>query len=115
MQMWSGRASGRSNAADDLADLDLLADLNLDLRQVAVARRKSVAVVDLDHLAVAAAPAGGFHGAVGGGAHRVAGAAAEVETGVHRRPAEERIGPHAEAGRQVDLAEDRLSHRHSAE
>src|SRR5882757_1389958 len=108
MQMRTGRASGRSDAADDLADLDLLADLHFDLRQVAVARRKSVAVVDFDHLAVATAPARGFHGAVGGGAHRVAGAAAEVETGVHCWPAEERIGPYAEARRQVDLARDRL-------
>ena len=72
--------------------LIVLADLHLDLRHVAVARREAVAVVDLDHLAVAAAPARGLDGAVGGGAHRVAGAAAEIEAGVHRRPAEERIG-----------------------
>ncbi len=79
---------------------------------MAVARRKAVAVIDLDHVAVAAAPARGFHGAVGGDAHRIAGLAAEVEAAVHRRPAEERIRPHAEAGRQIDLAHDRLSHRH---
>src|SRR5262249_40116751 len=42
VQMRSGGAAGRADAADDLADLDALPDLDIDLRQVAVAGRKAV-------------------------------------------------------------------------
>src|SRR6266568_2651720 len=105
--MRAGRTSGRADAANDLPDLDLLADLHFDLRHVAVARREAVAMVDLDHVAVAAAPARGFDDAVGGGADRVAGLAAEVEAAMHRGPAQEGVRPHTEAGRQIDLAHDR--------
>src|SRR4051794_13038474 len=65
VQMRSGRAAGRADPADGLADLDLLADLHFDLRHVTVAGREAIAVIDLDHLAVAAVPAGGFDDAVG--------------------------------------------------
>src|SRR5262245_29559263 len=82
VEMRAGRTSGRADAADDLADLDRLADLDVDCRQVAIAGREPVAVVDLDHLAVAAVPAGGGDRAVRRGAHRIAGVAAHVETGV---------------------------------
>ena len=58
MQMRAGRAAGRADLADGLADPHRLADLDVDLRQVAVAGGEAVAVVDLDHLAVAAFPAG---------------------------------------------------------
>src|SRR6266850_2071882 len=58
MQMGACRASGRAEAADDLADLDVLADRDVDLGQMAVTRHHPVAVVDLDHPAVAAVPAG---------------------------------------------------------
>src|SRR5262245_13449011 len=96
VQMRSGGAAGRADLADDLAGLDRMADLGVDAGEVAVARRDAVAVVDLDHLAVAALPAGECHRAVRGCAHRVAGLAAHVEAGVHRRRFQEWINPHAE-------------------
>ena len=43
-------------------------------------------MVDLDHVAVTAAPARDRHDAGGGDPHRFADDAAEVEAGVHRRP-----------------------------
>ena len=115
VQMRAGGAAGRADAADDVADLDVLADAHVDRRQMAVAGRELVAVVDLDHLAVAAVPAGGDDGAGGGGAHRIAGVAAHVHAGVHRRTTEERIGAHAERGAYIDLAGDRLAHRNMHE
>src|SRR5262249_11228680 len=84
VQMWSGGAAGGAALADDLTDLDRVAALGVDAGEVAVARRHAVAVVDLDHLAVAALPAGKCHCAVRGRAHRVAGIAAHVEAGMHR-------------------------------
>src|SRR5204862_476583 len=83
-------------------------DIGFGAGEVAVARCHAVAVVDLDHLAVAALPAGECHRAVCGRAHRVARLAAHVETGVHRRRFQEWINPHAEARRGIDLAGDRL-------
>ena len=44
MQMRAGRAAGGTDLADHLSDLDGLADLDADLRQVAVAGRQAVAV-----------------------------------------------------------------------
>src|SRR6516225_306058 len=58
MQMRAGGAAGRADLADHLSDPDGVADLDVDLREMAVAGRKPVAMVDLDHAAVAAAPAG---------------------------------------------------------
>src|ERR1700712_429113 len=57
MQMRAGGAAGRTDRADHLSDLDDIADLDVDFRQMAVAGREPVAVVDLDHPAVAAGPA----------------------------------------------------------
>src|SRR3954465_6236427 len=113
--MRAGRAAGRADPSEDLADPHRLADPGFDLRHMPVTGRKTVAVVDLDHLAVAAAPAGSGHRAGRGGVDCLAGFAAEVDAGVHRWPAEERIEPHAESGRQVDFAFDRLSHRDRTE
>src|SRR4029079_11560813 len=100
--------------ADDLANPDRLANLHIDLRQVSITGREAIAVIDLHHLAVPAAPARALDLAVSGGAYWIAGAAADIEAGVHRRAAEERVGAHAETRRQIDLAQDWLSHRHSA-
>src|SRR5690242_12099130 len=98
--MRAGRAASRADLADHLTDLDDVADLHVDLREMAVARGQPVAMVDLDHAAIAAAPARRDHLAVGGGADGIAGLSAEIEAGVHRGPAEEGIGAHAEAGRE---------------
>src|SRR5262245_13238978 len=54
VQMRPGRAAGRADLADGLTHSDLLADLHVDFGQMAVARRKAVAVVDFDQIAVAA-------------------------------------------------------------
>src|SRR5262249_23928562 len=115
VQVRSRRAPGRTDLADDLPGLDRLADANGDRRQVAVAGRQSVAVIDVDHAAVAAAPARGGHGAVGGGVHRIAGLAMEIEPGVQGRRAQEWSDADAEAGLQIELAVDRLAHGNGAE
>src|SRR5262245_5601826 len=115
MQMRAGWAAGRADLADDLAGLLGIADLAVHAGKVAVAGREAVAVVDVDHLAVAALPAGDGHGTVGGGAHRIAGLPGHVEPGVHRGRAQERIDAHAEARGGVDVARHRLADRHIAE
>src|SRR5688500_13225222 len=98
MQLPSARASRRSAHADDVTGAHPLADLHGDVGEMPVARREPVAVVDLDHLAVAALPSGNGDAAVGGGARRIAGLAAEIDAGVHGRRADERIDAHAKAG-----------------
>src|SRR5262249_46839542 len=109
------RATGRAHASDYLAGAHALAFLDVDRGKVAVAGREPVAMVDLDHLAVAAAPPRLDDGAGGRGADRLAGLAAEVEAGVHRRNMQERIDAHAEARRGVDVAGHGLAHRHARE
>src|SRR5215831_18000286 len=97
MQMRACRASGRADFADHLSDLDDIADLDADLGQMAVTRRQPVAMVDLDHAAIAAAPARRYHLAVRGRAHGIAHRGAEIEAGMHRGPTEEGIAADAEA------------------
>src|SRR5579884_1961481 len=109
MQMRTGGASGRADPADHLADADALTDLDVDLGQVAVACRKTVAVVDLHHVAVAAVPAGDGHAPVGRGAHRLAIVAAQIDAGMHGRPSEEGVGANAEGRTHVDGPFDRLA------
>src|ERR1700726_4447221 len=50
MQMRAGRAPGRAQASDHLADANALPNLDVDFRQMAVTGGKAVAVIDLDHL-----------------------------------------------------------------
>src|SRR5262249_20369540 len=115
VQMRAGRASGRADPADDLAGLDRLADTHVDRRQMAVARRQSVAMVDIDRPAVAAAPARRRHRAVGGGAPGVADLPVPAEPGMHGGRAGERVRAHAEARCGIDVAVDRLAHGNAAE
>src|SRR5262249_32233653 len=79
---------------------------------MAVARHEPIAVVDLDHFAVAAAPAGDGHGARGGGADWIAGVAAIIGPGMHRRLADNWSGANAEWRALVDVAGDRLAQWH---
>ena len=58
VQMRAGGAAGGADGADHLADLDDVADPDMDFREMAVAGRQSVAMVDLHHAAVAADPSG---------------------------------------------------------
>src|SRR5665213_3929899 len=115
MHMWTGRAAGRADLADDLADADLIADADVYLGHMPITGRKPAAVIDLDHLAVAAGPAGDADGAGGGGVDRFADLAAEVDAGVHCRLVNEWIHADAERRRLVDLASHRLAHRHCDE
>src|ERR1041385_609429 len=56
MQMRAGRAAGRADGADHLSDPDDIADPHADFRQVAVAGRQAVAMVDFHHAAIATGP-----------------------------------------------------------
>src|SRR4051794_8749657 len=56
VQMRTGRAAGGADRADHLSDPDKIADPDVDLRQMTVAGRQAVAVVDLHHAAIAAGP-----------------------------------------------------------
>src|SRR3954466_5138438 len=113
--MRSGGAAGGADLADDLAGLDGVADFGIDAGEVTVACRHAVAVIDLDHLAIAALPAGECHCAVRGRTHRVPRIAAHVEAGVHRGRFQEWIDPHAEARRGIDLTGDRPAYRYVGE
>src|SRR5665811_916962 len=112
VQMRAGRSPGRADPADDLADAHRLTDLHVNLREMAVTGGQAIAVVDLDHVAIAAFAAGDAHFAGGGGVHRFAGFAAQVDTGMDGGPAQERVEAHAERRTHVHLAADRLAHRH---
>src|SRR5690606_23409863 len=74
MHVGAGGTTGRAGLGDLLADADQVADLHRIARVVRVTGDVAVAVVDLDHVAVAAAHAGETDHAVGHGHHRVAGA-----------------------------------------
>ena len=99
VQMRAGRAAAAADLADDAARRDMLADLHVDPAQMCVARRKSVAMVDLDHPAIAAVPTRLRHGArrgrVGVGTERCA----KVDARMQRRRAEQRILADAVAAR----------------
>ncbi len=112
VQMWPGGAASGPGAADDLADLDGLPDVHVDRREMPIAGGEAVAVVDLDHAAIAAAPPGGSDGAVRGCMHGLAGLGVEIEPRMHRRRAGEGIGAHAEGRGHLELAVDRLAQRH---
>lgn len=71
MQMRPRGSAGLADVGDDLTGFDLLACRDADAGTVGVQRGQPAAVVELDVVAVAAAPAvegvGDGHGAVGGG------------------------------------------------
>src|SRR5688500_16174082 len=58
MKMRPRRAADRPDVRDDLASRDRVANIDLDLRQMSVTRFQSVAMIDLDHVSVAAFPSG---------------------------------------------------------
>src|SRR3954471_7846246 len=107
--MRPGRAARLADAANDLSDADRLADFHLDCREMCVARRKAIAVIDLDHPAVTAVPAGRRDGTGSGRAGGLARVGADVEAGVHRRPTHERILTHPKAGGPFQFAGHRLA------
>src|SRR5882724_11833924 len=72
VQMRPGGAPGVADAAHDLSDLHRLSEASFDRGQVAIACGEAVAVIDLNHPAVAAAPARDDDRAGCGGADRIA-------------------------------------------
>src|SRR5262249_41862701 len=109
----TGRAAGGAEPADDLSDPDVLSNGDVDFRQMSVAGRQPVAMIDLDQLAIAAVPARDGDDARGGGADRIADVAAEIDPRVHRRSADEGIDTHAEPGGGVDFSHHRLADRYA--
>lgn len=96
VKMRAGRASRRAYPADGFANADELPDLDADLRQVPVTARQSVAVIDLDHVAVTTLTSGDGHAAGGRCADRLSRIAAQVDAGMDSGPAVERVHAHAE-------------------
>ena len=74
MQMRSRRPAGLADVGDDLAGFDLLACGDTDAGAVRIQRGQPAAVVELDVVAIAAAPTvegvGDGYGAVGDGQDR---------------------------------------------
>src|ERR1051326_3755665 len=89
--MGTGAAAGGSESTDRRAFGDFAAYPNQDGRQMAVSRAHAIAVVDLDHVAVAAPGAGENHGAGCGGSHGRAPWPAEIQSGMERDMTRERI------------------------
>ena len=82
VQVRPSRASCRADLTQLLAALQVLPDGDFDLRQVAVARRQTVAVVNDDDLPVAALPSGLRDRAVRRGDDGRAGRGCDVLAGV---------------------------------
>ena len=109
MQMRPRRPAGLADIGDDLASLDLLACGHADARAMCVQRGQPAAVVELDVVAIAAAPTvegvGDGYGAVGGGQDRGAFGHSDVGAAVVAGLAGDRVG--AVALRRGDRARHR--------
>src|SRR5690606_13973988 len=92
---------GAAGLGDLAAHAHQVADLHGVARVVRVAGHVAVAVVDLDHVAVARTRAGEADHAIGHRQHRVAGTGVEVDALVPGGAATEGIGAAAEAGGDV--------------
>src|SRR5690606_17203728 len=99
MQVRAGRAAGVADQPDHVACSDLLADTGAPGRHVGVTGHHAVAMADFDDFSVTGLGAHEGNRALGGGVHRIADAAAEVEAGMHRRATVERVRAVAEARR----------------
>src|SRR5688572_17635103 len=100
MQVRAGGAAGRADVADDVAALHARAGTNGKARQMTVARRESVAVRDVDDVAVAVGPLGLDHDSVSGGANGLADRGGDVDRVVLARFTGEGIGASTEAVRE---------------
>ena len=76
-----------------------------------IAGGDAVAMVDFDHLAVAAGAAGPDHHTIGGGNDGMAVARLEVDAGMHRRRAQKRVEANTVPAGHVGIATDRLGKR----
>jgi hypothetical protein len=93
MEMRAGRSPGGTHAADDLALRDPGARRNEESGEVTVSRTHSVAVVNLDHTAIAPSASGEDHGPCRRGENRRSGSSRYVYAGMEARSAIERIAP----------------------
>src|SRR4029078_2099509 len=103
MQMKAGLGAGRADFANGLSDADLVADFDVYDGHVAVAGGQSVPMIDSAALPIPALPAGDRHSAIGRGAHRDSGIAAQVDARMNGRTSDERIHAHSEWRTHVDL------------
>src|SRR5690606_14399945 len=92
-----GRTAGAADSADDRAGIDLLPAAGVPSRHVRIASHHAIAMADLDHLAVTGLGTNESHRALSRRMDRRSDGAAEVEPGVHRRAAMERIAAVPEA------------------
>src|SRR5690606_8014238 len=99
MEVRTGRSTGVADEADHVASFDLLADAGAPGGHMGVAGHHAVAMADFDDLSVTGLGAHEGNLAVGRRVDRRAERPAEVEPGVHRRAAVERIRAIAEARR----------------
>ena len=100
-----GGVAGGAGCADRLAALNLLADADEDLREVAVHRRQPAVVVDGDHVAATALIARHDDRSGRRGGDRRPGRHRNVDTVVHDEAVIDRVHPHPE--RAGDRAGDR--------
>src|SRR6185436_8796165 len=82
MKVRACRAPGRTYECDSLTAGKCVAGCNVDPREMAVARFQAIAVVDLDHLAVAALPSSLGHHSGCGGLHNLAPLAVDIHSAV---------------------------------
>src|SRR5436189_4945905 len=82
VKMGAGRTPGRSDITDQLSARDRLADLDLDPREVSIACEQAIAMIDLDHISIAAFPACFGHRSGRRSDHSVATLTVDVHSGV---------------------------------
>ena len=92
VQVRAGRAAGFAHQGNGLTFLDLVANGNQVFRVVRVARRIAIAVIDLDHDAVAVAISGPGNDTIGDRHNLGATLAGKVDARVIGRLAGERVG-----------------------
>src|SRR5690242_18199940 len=103
MDVRAGGAAGGTGVGNDVTHPYALARVGNQLAVVRVARHVTVAVVDLDDVAIAAADAGEGDHAFGHRMHRRAQRGGDVDAGMPRGVAAERVGTTTEIGRDITL------------
>src|SRR2546427_5565803 len=98
--MCAGRATGRSNPADDVAAIHVLARLRHERAEMPVARRETERMLDHHEVAIVARVRRRFDDAVGRREHWIAFLGRDVESLVEAWFARERIRTSAERASQ---------------
>ena len=110
--MRSGRPAARAHLAEHRPLLDALAFLDQRLRHMRVAGDEAVAVIDLDHDAIAAHGPRVRHAAGRGRVYLGPPRLAEIDARMQREAAEERVGAITEGRSDAGVAKKRHAHRH---